>query len=323
MCAAAALLTGCGQPTGENVLPYGNQSNAANAAATHIERSWMEPAAQQQDLIYVSNAASSINVYGFSSHRLLGKLTGINDPYGLCSDTSGDVWVVGWGKNQLIEYAHGSTKRLRTLSVGNPSANLYACSVDPVTGDLAVTNWGADNWYQGNVYVFRRASGQPASYLSYGIWFFYGCSYDQQGNLWVNGWDAYRNAFAVIGELPKGANKMRAYTLNPNLQPTILGAIQWDGRYVAMADLGWLYEYEIQGSQAILKGYTPLTYHYPLGMFWITTLGGKRQIIAPDSAGKPFALQYWTYPQGGNPNTTITDGLDGAYGVTVSAAKGS
>lgn len=324
MCAVAALLAGCAEPTAQNPLPDGNQLIRANAAGAGVERSWMAPEAQHEDLVYVSNVqTNSVTVYSFYRQKLVGRLMGVNGPYGLCSDPNGDVWVVGWGNNKLVEYAHGSTKPVKELKVNSWDADLYACAVDPVTGDLAVTNWGPENWYQGNVLVYPHASGTPRAYAPFGVWFFYGCTYDNAGNLYVNGWDAYRNAFISIGELPKGEHRMKVYTLNPNLQPPLIGSIQWDGRHIAMADLGWLYLYDIRHDQAVLTGNTPLTYHFPLGMFWIGTIGGKQQILAPDSAGKPYAVQYWGYPSGGKPSATITDGLDGSYGVTVSPAKGS
>jgi hypothetical protein len=68
-------------------------------------------------------------------------------------------------------------------------------------------------------------------------------------------------------------------------------------------------------------GYTPLTQHFPLGLFEVTNLGGKQRIIAPDMAGHPNAVQYWDFPAGGNPTHSITQGLNGTYGVTISEVQ--
>ncbi len=56
-------------------------------------------------------------------------------------------------------------------------------------------------------------------------------------------------------------------------------------------------------------------------MFWITSLGGKRMVVAPDFAGNPHAIQYWNYPAGGQPSATTSVPLDGPFGVTVSKAN--
>jgi hypothetical protein len=281
----------------------------------------MAAEAMREDLVYVSDAAdNSVTAYSFKARKLVGKLTGISQPYGVCSDTSGNVWVVAWGNNKLIEYAHGGTKPLRILTVNDWSADLYACSVDPTTGNLAVTNWGAENWYQGNVLIYPRGSSWPTAYSNPRIWFYYGCSYDQYGNLYVDGWDAYRNYYHALGELSKGSKDMRVITLIPNFAPPLIGGIQWDGKYVAVGDFLDVYEFVIKGKYAYVAGDTPLTSYFPVGLFWITTVGGKPQILAPDQAGHPSAVQYWNYPAGGTPIGTITNGLQHAFGVTVSVA---
>jgi hypothetical protein len=71
-----------------------------------------------------------------------------------------------------------------------------------------------------------------------------------------------------------------------------------------------------------LKGYAPMTLHRPIGMFWIVTdRSGGKQVIAPDTAGKPYAVQYWKYPAAGRPTATITDRLDSPFAVTTSLVK--
>jgi hypothetical protein len=283
----------------------------------------MAPEAKRETLLYVSNAgANAVTVYDFSTRKMVGMLTGIYQPYGLCSDSSGNVWVVGWGKNQLIEYAHGSIKPLRALHVSGWDISLIACSVDPTTGNLAVTNYGPKNWYHGNVLVFPNGGGKPKSYDVAGLWFYYGCSYDYKGNLWIDGWNAYLNYSVALGLLPKGSNTLKAISVNPAMAPPTIGGIQSVGGYLVIGDWDWVVEVEVKGSFGNVVGYTPLTTHFPLGLFEITKLGGKERIIAPDYAGHPNAVQYWAFPAGGNPTHTITQGLKGTFGVTISEAQG-
>ncbi len=321
--AAAAVLAGCGQLPATSSAPQPvEQSSRPNEMHSDGWGSWMSPEAKHEDLVYVTNTLSNnVSVYAWMGHKLVGVLAGINAPYGLCSDKNGDVWVVGWGWNQLREYAHAGTKPLKVLRVDDPNADLYDCSVDPLTGNLAVTNWGY-NWYQGYTLIYPHASGTPKSYNGERIWFFYGCSYDDKGNLFVDGWDAYVFDVFSLAELPRGATSFHRILLLPSIDPTILGGVQWDGKYVAIGNMGSVVEYSVRGRFATLKGYTPLTPHWPLGDFWIRTFAnGEREIVAPDRAGGPYAFQYWKYPAGGNALGTVTASLSGPFGTTVSLAK--
>ena len=57
--------------------------------------------------------------------------------------------------NRVFEYAHGSSKRLRTILI--PGVN--SCSIDPTTGNLAVSSLG-----NGALYVFKDAKGKATKY---------------------------------------------------------------------------------------------------------------------------------------------------------------
>lgn len=278
----------------------------------------MSPDATHQDLVYVSDApANSVKVYGFTTHKLVGTLTGINGPFGVCDDPAGYVWVVAWGNNKIIEYAHGGTKVLKILSV--PNSDLYDCAVDPTTGNLAVTNWGAKNWYRGNVLIFKPGSTKPETYAGGQVWFYYGVTYDDKGNLFTDGWASYLTGVFTLAELPKGSEKMKRIALSPDIEPPILGGVRWDGKYVAIGNWTTVVEYQVQGSFAQRRGYTQMSYHWPIGLFSITRTG-QRKIIAPDTAGDPGAIQYWNYPRGGNPTYTIKEGRSGPFAATLSLA---
>jgi hypothetical protein len=330
MCAVASLLAGCsGVSTTQTALPMQNglpttvEQNARHGVTPNgwgggHKGSWMDPAAKHEDLIYVSDALSdSVTVYAWTGYKLLGRLAGINRPFGLCSDHSGNVWVIGWGKKEIFEYAHAGTKPLQVLTVNDPSANLYDCSIDPTTGNLAVTNWGG-YWYKGNVFIFTQATGTPRTYTGPWLWYYYGCTYDDQGNLFADGWDAYLGDVFTMAELVKGGTSFNNIPLSPNVNPELVGGIRWDGKNLAIGNMGSVYTYNVRGH---LTGLTFLTTHWPVGMFSITDLGGRRTIVAPDSAGNPNAVQKWNYPAGGQPMGTITRNLDWPFGVTVSKAQ--
>jgi hypothetical protein len=116
LCLAIALLAGCGgsQP------PIGAPGTMpqSHAIATHADRgtSWMLPEAKSDDLLYVAQAGDreGVWVFSFPQGKLLGKLIGISDAFGLCSDGSGNVFVTeaDAGEGEVLEYAHGGTSPL-------------------------------------------------------------------------------------------------------------------------------------------------------------------------------------------------------------------
>lgn len=322
---AVVLLGGCSQLSAPSVMPPSSgqgpaSGQGAGSAVRELnKKSWMSPEAKNEDLIYVSNVrTNSVGVYAYRGRKLVGTLNGINAPYGLCSDTSGNVWVVAWGTSTIVEYAHAGTKPLKTLSDDDSEASLFDCSVDPLTGNLAVTDWGY-NWYQGYVLIYRGATGTPTEYNGERLWYYYGCSYDNKGNLYADGWDAYLWDNFSLAKLPRGGKSFHRIHLQPQINPPMLGGVQWDGKYVAVGNLDSVWEYSIKGHWGHVAGYTSLTDHWPVGLFWIRTMpNGNRAIVAPDYAGSPYAVQYWKYPEGGIPNTTVKAGLDNPFGVTVS-----
>src|SRR5579863_4497346 len=131
--AAAALLQGCGGP---QVMGAQAGTNAAGARSP-------VKAAASKILLYVSDVETgTVQFYDYPDPKQsVGELTGFGAPMGLCSDASGNVWITD-GKNQnIVEYAHGGTSAIGTVSDSGYAP--YACSVDPTTGNLAVSNHGA------------------------------------------------------------------------------------------------------------------------------------------------------------------------------------
>src|ERR1700722_2239249 len=142
-CVAAAVVAGCANQQTVGTPPVGTPSvaslNAASAARGE-HGSWMKPSAKGKSLVYVSSVLSNdVYVYSYSTQQLVGTLTGFTTPYGLCSDKKGNVWIVNDGASQLVEYAHGGTSPLATLSDSGEYPE--GCAVDPQTGNLAVTNF--------------------------------------------------------------------------------------------------------------------------------------------------------------------------------------
>ena len=88
-------------------------------------------------LLYASNVAGGqVDAYLYPRGKLVGQLTGFGFPMGMCSDGSGNVYVVDYFGGSAYEIQHGTTTVVNSSKQlgGSPSG----CSVS-TNGDLAVT----------------------------------------------------------------------------------------------------------------------------------------------------------------------------------------
>jgi hypothetical protein len=308
---AAAMLAGCGglQP------PIGAQGAMpqSSANATHAAHggSWMLPEALSDDLLYVGGNNGAVAVYSYPKGRLLGTLTGFNLPGGECVDHTGDVFITDLALSEIFEYAHGGKTPIQVLQSAAPDP--AGCAIDPTTGNLAVTSLGRG--LAGNVAIFPHASGAPTTYTDPNFYEYYFCGYDPSGNLYVDG-QAGSGPF-VLAELPKGGSTLKNLKLNQ--QVGWPGGVQWHGRYLAVGDQAKsaIYQFAVSGSHGALKGTTLLNDTSDVIQFWIE---GHR-VIGGDHPSSQ--VHYWDYPAGGNPTKTITRGVGGPDGMTVSLAPGA
>ena len=246
-----ALLAGCAnggsvlRQAQDDMLTPGSAGALGRAAkAPAVAKSWMSPDAKDLDLIYVSDSATyDVYVYTRTKGRLVGTLTDQNNPAGLCTDTKGDVFVTQLYGHQIVEYKHGGTTPIRTLS--HPGYEPGACSVDWSTGNLGVANIVSDEFGQGNLVVYPNASGNPTTYSppggASGDWFSVNdVGFDFTGNAYFAG--TCNGAFCA-GVLPSGSSTTENVTLS--VSPRSPGTVQSDGVYMTFADQtdGTIYAY--------------------------------------------------------------------------------
>lgn len=122
----------------------------------------------------------------------------------MCVDSKQNIYVtddsVG-GAEAVFEYAHGGTVPIRIFGVGGYPED---CAIDPTTGDLAVTVFVFNGEF---VAIFRKARGKPSVYTDTGFGFMNACTYDSNGNLFVDG-NVVSGKLQFI-ELPKAAVNSR------------------------------------------------------------------------------------------------------------------
>ena len=311
--AGAALLAGCG---GAATL---GAPGAQGAAATRVAASWMAPESKSQDLLYVSDNDGVVDVLAYPALKVVGQLTGFSGPAGLCSDSKGDVYITDTQSEHIYEYKHGGKTPIATIN----DFGFYpeGCSVDPTTGNLAVANYNGLQASAGSVAIYTNPSGPPTGYVDNDFFLYFFCSYDAKGNLYVDGVNNGTTA-SELGILKKGGSTLNTIVVDKTI--VYPGAVQWDGKDVAIEDVSddVLYRVKVSGLSGKVVGTT--TFKGPradeLQQFW---LQGKTLVMPYGTSTRQMhKIGLWAYPAGGSPTADLTvPGSVELLGVTVSAAS--
>lgn len=262
----------------------------------------VSPATSGDDLIYMAQG-DEVGIYSFAGKEV-GELKGLDGVQGLCSDSQGNVWVTYGGA--LLEYARGGTEPIAEVYT------LYAtfgCAVDPTTGDLAVTEDTDEG--QGNVVVFQNIYGTPQTYTDPDLSSYAYATYDDQGNLVVNG---RKGKKPVLAELPSGSGTLGTISVDEKLQQ--LGGLQWDGQYVALGDslAHVVYQLSIANGHATTES---TTHFKDWGINRFRTI--EPFAIADGTIILTFSDRqtgFWEFPAGGR-STSRIDVVTGAKTVSV------
>ena len=278
--ATVALIAGC------NAITPPQSAFPEPVSLAHMEPSWIDPAAKGEALVYVTNRRTGeINILSFPQGVPVGAISGFEEPEGECVDAAGDVFVTDSKTAQVTVFAHGGVVPIRTLSY--PRAQPFDCSIDPATGNLAVSNRLFSRKPHSVVAIYAAAKGSPKTYEHAAFQTEY-CGYDNHGNLFLDGSD-HRTEMA---ELPKGSSTIVNVTLNQPIASQ--GTIQWDGQYVAVTSTREAIVYRIlfNGRHGKIVGSTSLAGGVSVTHSWIR--GDK--ILGPDNY-----VYVWPYPSGGDP----------------------
>ena len=202
--ATAATLSACS----------GGASQSSFGPPTPMQRNshrgtWMAPNAKSKTLLYVSGYTEGqsrivgiVEVYDFKTGAVVGQLTGFETPVGQCTDKAGDVYVVDQGVSGgsafIYEYAHGRTEPIKTLYDSYYNNYALGCSVDPTTGNLALT----DRIY--GILIYKNASGRPKAYtIPSCSCVYYPPAYDSKGNVFTE-YESYPSDANGVAVLPGG-----------------------------------------------------------------------------------------------------------------------
>lgn len=309
-CVAASILTACGgsQPA---IRATGAMPQIETPATEMVHRLLqLGPASTSGDLIYAVPAArkSAFFILTYPDGELVKKVKTSSQPWGLCSDEPGNVYVL-FGAIIYV-YAHGATKPSRTLT--DPGTGT-SCAVDPTTGNLAVSNRGYLYGESGSTAIYAGARGTPTVYVDPEVFFPNECAYDGVGNLFETGFGEGFEPPPLLAELPAGSGTFTNITLSEPFGLTV----HWDGQYIT---IGASYRHntlidrvQISGSVINIIGKTrlnrPGSSRGEDGDYWIQ---GATVINTGWRSG------LWNYPKGGRQIERYLPSRLG--GVTVSVA---
>lgn len=323
-CAAVAVLAGCSglsqSPLSLSESPGSNQQSLDGLQTFGMSgfvnrdrsRSWMSPDVKKGALIYISDRGTNeVYAYSYKKKVLLGTLTGFNSPDGLCVDKAGDVFITEYNNADIIEYAHGGTTPIATLS--DPGEKPMGCSIDAKSGNLAVTNFQNSSRESGNVAIYQAASGTPTLYSDSNIYNYLYCAYDTKGDVYVDG-KTY-NGLDAFAELPKNSATFTDITLNATIN--YAEDIQWKSDELVVGNTyenNQIYWFKIKNGSGTEVGYpAALTHGYGVLQFWIY---GKALIVALPAYPN---VSFYNYPAGGSPIYDIGfPGSSAPVGVTIS-----
>jgi DNA-binding beta-propeller fold protein YncE len=332
--AAVVIFGGCS--SAGSVPPLGSNSSAQTVhggavrnmvvaglpipAAVRPDRrsSWVSRSASSaSQLLYVSDLATDdVYIFAYPQGTLEGKLTGFGAPFGLCSDTSGNVYVADNARAAVYEYAHGSNKRIATIKDTGEAP--YSCAVDPTSGTLAVTNYSTKGGREGSISVYTSAQSKPKKYKDPYVVNMLFCTYDNAGNLFADANFSFSTGTEfALAQLPKGGTSLTSMTSTGRISRP--GGVAWDGQDIGLLDGSY---FGIDGptiwkiSDAASSQGTFLSHVYlsdatsPLE-FWTD---GTNAVVANFGLGN---VGVFNYQSGGAPTQTITT-ASAPVGVTIS-----
>ena len=149
--------------------------------------SWVLPEARSKNLLYVSGNSGYVYIFSFPTGKLVGTLTGFQEVTGVCTDAAGNVWVANSADFDLVEYAHGGTVPIATLT--DYQSYPFSCSVNRRNGDLAVSNiFSIGQGQTGGIAVYRAAAGTPKVFSDSKFAEYYFVGYGPKGESTSTGW---------------------------------------------------------------------------------------------------------------------------------------
>lgn len=217
------------------------------------------------------------------------------------------MWVTEYFGDQAFEFAHGDTKPLMVLTT---NGNGMGCSVDPVTGDLAIGNVNSEQSERADIQVFRKGRGSPSDYYSGSG--SQDCNdiqapgYDDKGNLYFEAY--WGNSGLGMCELPAGGKALTQVPIAKSKGFKSIdhpGSVMWDGKYITFED------YRNDASQDSII-YRAVWSSSQLSVVSSTTLGASCRYA---NVAQPFIVGTKNTPRNHTEGTVVVGGNEGCYSL--------
>ncbi len=195
---------------------------------------------------------------------------------------------------KVLEYAHGGTSPIATLTLPDNASS--GCSIDPKTNNLAVV-------FDTQVAIFQNELGTPAVYDT-NIDARY-CTYDKNGDLFVNGYGGNSGSEFALAELASGTSTFTTISVSNSVGNP--GQLQWDGNYLlyqSLSKFGKLTQLQVIGSTAtIVATITPQGLKHHVSQSWLY----DGRLVIPYNVRGQFVnvIGTWDYPNVKKPTKTI------------------
>ncbi len=327
VCASLLVLSGCEAPP---PLAGGVDVSQNVTPQTRTMRPSPRNAPGNKALLYVVTDENFAFVADYPSGQTLHRISfgGNVNGTGICSNASGQVFMTAQAEQgtyptgYIYEFAHGGTSPIATLEeTGHTPTD---CSVDPTTGNLAVTSTSEANCRGNAVAIYPGAKGTPTIYEAPGFACLAGAAYDDQGNLFLVGSGGVTDLSYVIEELPRGSSNLIDIALNEQLtcvREECRSAIQWYGKYLAITkpsearNSPIVYRVQVSGSVGKVVGATTFHGNFGAGSGTGSLVRGGKILLTY----RPNNVALWSYPAGGKA-IGILKGFKGYphLGLTVS-----
>ncbi len=288
----------------------------------------VDPAIRRAALLYVSDfGTGEVDVYDYSSRKLVNTLKGFAGPYGQCVNAGGNVWIAELHGKEVVEYAHGSKTPLRKLTtVGDP----IGCAIDAKSGNLAVANF-ASLQGRGSIEIWHAARGTPKVYHPSKLYYLWPPAYDSGGNLFVEG--QIKNGPFGLSKLPANGTALESVLLSGATIHYAAGAV-WDGDYLGVTDQNAngnnetvIYRTKITGTTGKIYGRTHLDdrcdgNHSDVAVpFAVRDGRGRAHAVIGGNLWCPNRFDFWSYPLGGRPARLLPEAPAKPYGESISRVK--
>jgi len=268
-------------------------------------RSWMAKGAASTALLYLSDyGTGDVYVYSWPSLALMGTLTGFTNPAGICVDKTQNIWIVNYGAEDVVQYAHGGTSQIG--SVSNNGYFPVGCAINKRTGALAVSDIGSAGSGSGGITIYQKGRGTGKTYTDSSIPFVHFVGYDRSDNLFLD------------GQNPSGVFQLAKFKRGTFTSITVSGGtinspggVQYVGGLLTVDDQVSSIIYQMSEA-GVISGSTPMADQEDCPQPFIR----RKSVVCPNASGLDYLV--YAYPAGGAPRKTITGSFSSPFGSAIS-----